>query len=84
MSETSKPLFTLGDAAGFKRHFAVNFLAAWAAENYDACCMMDKHETLKKPPVEDAQYLAECAWSHWCETMLGQKIENGAPTALKA
>ncbi len=46
----------------FMKMFVVQFLASWAAKNYDEYCSLGIQEQLEKPPVEDAVFLAEKAW----------------------
>jgi hypothetical protein len=63
------PLFGLGDEMSFRRQFAVQFLASYAAANFNALCANGHQDTLERLPVEDAEYLSGTAWRHWCETM---------------
>lgn len=46
----------------FKDQFIVTFLSTWVANNYDDACIHSKHEMLNRPPVEDAEFLADKAW----------------------
>lgn len=46
----------------FQNLFVANFLSSWVANKYETACLTGNHDTLKKPPVEDGLYLAECAW----------------------
>lgn len=47
----------------FIDNFMTTFLASWTANNFDLICARGEWERLENPPVEDAIYLAECAWS---------------------
>lgn len=49
----------------FIDQYVVTFFATWAANRYDHACSCGQHETLEKPPVEDAIYLAEAVWEHY-------------------
>jgi hypothetical protein len=62
-----KKLFAASDEIEFKRQFAIQWLAAIEAVNYQANC----HRGWKghKPPVEDAKNLADRAWEEWKETI---------------
>lgn len=51
----------------FKENYISTFLASWAAQNYEDYCILGKQEDLKKPPIEDAVYLADCAWNVFLE-----------------
>ena len=66
----SHALFGMGDEREFKRQFAVQFLASWAATHYTEYCARGMQETLETPPVEDAEYLAQKAWEQWCSIIL--------------
>jgi len=67
---SSHALFGMGDELEFKRQFAVQFLASWAATHYTEYCARGMQETLGTPPVEDAEYLAQKAWEQWCAILL--------------
>lgn len=67
-----KALFDKGDGREFKRQFAVQFLASWSAVHYMDYCARGMQESLEKPPVEDAEYLAQKAWDHWCAILPGK------------
>ena len=49
----------------FKAQFIASFCAAWCAANYDMANATGKPEYLEKPPMEDAIFLADCAWDEW-------------------
>ena len=49
----------------FKRQFVTQFLAAYAATHYDDACARGDQEKLQRLPVEDASFLADCAWDRW-------------------
>ena len=66
----SHALFGIRDEREFKRQFAVQFLASWAAVHYTEYCARGMQETLATPPVEDAEYLAQKAWEQWCSILL--------------
>ena len=66
----SHTLFGMEDEREFKRQFAVQFLASWAAVHYTEYCARGMQETLETPPVEDAEYLAQKAWKQWCAILL--------------
>lgn len=63
------PLFGLEDEMSFRRRFAVQFLASYAAIHFDGYCSNGLHSSLDHLPVEDAEYLSGTAWRHWCATM---------------
>lgn len=48
--------------AEFRSQFICQFLATWCATHYDEFCLYGKQESLERPPVEDAEFLAEAAW----------------------
>lgn len=54
------------DELHFKRQFAIQFLASWSATHFTEYCARGMQEELAMPPVEDAKYLAQTAWDHWC------------------
>ena len=64
------PLFGFADWREFQRQFVVQFLASWCAANFADFCSRGYHDALSKPPVEDAELLAQDAWKHWCATMM--------------
>jgi len=66
----SHALFGMGDEREFKRQFAVQFLASWAAVHYTEYCARGMQKTLATPPVEDAEYLAQKAWDQWRAILL--------------
>lgn len=49
----------------FKAQFIAGFCASWCAANYADACVRGEQEYLEKPPMEDAIYLADCAWAEW-------------------
>ena len=49
----------------FKFNFISTFCAAWCAQNHADSCLMGTQERLETPPMEDAIYLADCAWGEW-------------------
>lgn len=60
----SKPhLFCKADEQVFKQQFAIQWLAAHEAVQYQSNC----YAGWAKLPVEDAQFLAEKAWDMWAE-----------------
>jgi hypothetical protein len=61
----SAELFGTDDEAAFKRQFVVQFLAAWTASNFNGYCARGMQESLCRPPVEDAVFLANAAWKQW-------------------
>ncbi len=63
------PLFGLGDEMAFRRQFAVQFLASYAATHFNDLCANGRQDSLERLPVEDAEYLSGTAWRHWCYTM---------------
>ncbi len=59
-------LFCKADEQSFKQQFAIQWLAAHEAVNYQNNCSRGwKNHTM---PVEDAEYLAGNAWDMWVET----------------
>ena len=62
-------LFGLGDEMEFRRQFAVQFLASYAATHFNDYCANNLHSSLEHLPVEDAEYLSGTAWRHWCYTI---------------
>ncbi len=64
----NKELFkqTDEDELHFKRQFAIQFLASWTAVHYTEYCGRGMQEELERPPVSDAEYLAQKAWDYWC------------------
>ena len=58
------------DEEEFKDLFVVQFLASWAANNYDDACRRGEHKKLERMPVEDAEYLADKAWERYEEEIL--------------
>lgn len=60
----------IADEQTFKLNFISTFLATWCANEYEDSCMTGQHRRLEKPPVEDAEYLAEKAWEHYKEVLL--------------
>ena len=51
----------------FIQQFMVTFLSSWVSVHYDEACSYQKHEMLREPPVEDAEFLARCAWNECCK-----------------
>lgn len=66
----SHALFGMGDEIKFKRQFAVQFLASWAATHYTEYCGRGMQDVLATPPVEEAEYLSQKAWVQWCAILL--------------
>lgn len=66
----SHALFGMGDELEFRKQFAVQFLASWAAVHYTEYCGRGMQDVLATPPVEDAEYLSQKAWEQWCATFL--------------
>jgi hypothetical protein len=62
-----KKLFAASDEFEFKRQFAIQWLAAIEAVNYQDNCYRGWKG--HKPPVEDAKHLADRAWEEWKETI---------------
>ncbi len=60
-------LFSESDEIEFKRQFAIQWLAAIEAVNYQDNCYRGWKD--HKPPVEDAESLANHAWEEWKETI---------------
>lgn len=56
-------------ATQFKTAFISQFLASYVAVHFDNRCSRGLQETLERPPVEDAEYLAEKVWEHYCKTI---------------
>ena len=54
------------DELHFKRQFAIQFLASWAATNFREYCARGMCDELETPPVAEAEYLAQKAWDYWC------------------
>lgn len=54
----------------FKTQFIASFLAAWVAKHYDMACARGEHDKLGRPPVEDAQFLADEAWKELAKKLL--------------
>lgn len=74
----SQKLFGPEDVLEFKRRFAIEFLAAYVANQNDACCADGQHELLQEPPVEDAEFLAEKAWEYWVKVIGLRDAKAGA------
>lgn len=53
----------------FKAQFISSFLATWCANNYEDAISSGNHEILHRPPVEDAEFLADKAWDHYQDMM---------------
>jgi len=68
-SQDHQPLFGTGDEMEFRRQFAIQFLASYAATNFNDLCANGRQGSLERLPVEDAEYLSGTAWRHWCYTM---------------
>jgi hypothetical protein len=71
---TAVPLFGLWDEMEFRRHFAIQFLASYAATHFNDLCANGRQDSLERLPVEDAEYLSGTAWRHWCYTMPMKRI----------
>jgi hypothetical protein len=50
------------DETVFKTNFVAAFLAAKAAQEYDAACANGEQDRLSRQPVEDAIFLADEIW----------------------
>ena len=50
------------DKARFIEQFITTFCATYMAQHYDDTCMRGWTDENNKPPVEDAESLAEHAW----------------------
>lgn len=68
-TEAAGSLFSAADKRDFKRQFVVQFLACYCASNFRDMCSSGRQSVLEKPPVEDAEFLAETAWRHWNDIM---------------
>lgn len=55
-------LFSKKDEEKFKKDFATQFMATWTANNYNDYCSRGAWTELGKPPIEDAEFLADSAW----------------------
>lgn len=51
----------------FREQFIAAFLGAWCAKHYEDYCARDMHDSLRRPPVEDAAHLADEAWARRLE-----------------
>lgn len=51
----------------FKTQFIASFLSNWCVNNFDNYCSRNKQHLLEKPPVEDAAFLAACAWNEYID-----------------
>jgi hypothetical protein len=51
--------------AEFKQTIAAAFIGSWLANNYYDACHRGEQERLSRPPVEDAEFLAEKAVQQW-------------------
>ena len=69
-------LFNSADEIAFKRQYVISFLAAYDVAHFAANC--GRGWKSHKPPVEDAQALADSAWSEWCRT-IGSGGSGGDP-----
>lgn len=50
----------------FKSMYIVQFLASYMASRYDSDCLNGHpNEPYNHQPVEDAKFLAECAWNRY-------------------
>jgi hypothetical protein len=68
-----KYLFELSDEIDFKRSFAIQWLAAIEAVDYQRNC--SRGWSGHKPPVEDAGSLADRAWQAWIEEVGLAEVE---------
>lgn len=60
----------------FKRQYVVTFLASYMAGNYDSDCMNGHpNEPYNHQPVEDAIFLANCAWQQY-QALLNDRDEQ--------
>lgn len=66
---TAADLYGVNDELAFRRQFVTQFLASYCASNFNDFCARAQGELLERPPVEDAEYLSQTAWKHWCFTM---------------
>lgn len=53
------------DQDKFCEQFVAVFCASWCAKHYEDVCINNEQERLEKPPIEDAVYLADCAWTEY-------------------
>lgn len=61
----SESVFSAEYEGDFKRLFVIQFLAAYVANNFQEACVTGRHQSLREPPVEDANHLAKAAWEHY-------------------
>lgn len=61
-------LFSRDDEEKFKKDFVTQFMASWAASNYDDYCSKGLWSELCRPPIADAEFLADRAWNHMVTT----------------
>lgn len=54
-------LFSIDDEEKFKKDFVTQFMATWVANNYNSYCS-NRWSELGKPPIGDAEFLADSAW----------------------
>lgn len=66
-SPIQKHLFRFDDEMTFKRQYAIQFLTALDAMNYQDNCY--RGWKTHRPAVEDAKHLADKAWEEWKETI---------------
>lgn len=53
----------------FCKQFVAVFCGAWCANHYDDACINSEHEELENPPIDDAIYLADTAWTAYIENI---------------
>ena len=54
----------------FKTQFISSFLAAWCANKYEECSRTVDHEILSRPPVKEAEFLANAAWDEYVDKII--------------
>lgn len=53
----------------FKENFISTFLASWCASHWDDYCSRGLRKELENPPIEDAIFLANKAWTKYREVV---------------
>lgn len=55
----------------FKTHYIATFLASYMASRYDNDCLTGHiNEPYDTQPIEDAAFLADCAWGLVCKAKI--------------
>ena len=55
----------------FKDHYIATFLASYMASRYDSDCFNGHvNEPYDDQPIEDAAFLARCAWDSLCKAKI--------------